>query len=186
MAVVHGQLMEGFQGALPETQLRQFVAALLQAAGADPSAVAGPEEPPAPPLDPRLLEADEAMDAGDLERAETLFREVLNEAPADPVASSGLAHTLLLRRTEGVDPAEAVATADAAPDDVAAQTRAADVELLDGRADEAFARLVDTVRRTAGDDRDTARQHLLGLFDIAAPDDPAVAKARRDLSAALF
>jgi putative thioredoxin len=183
MAVVNGQLMEGFQGALPEAQLRQFVAALLEAAGGDP-ATAG--EPAEPALDPRLLEADEAMDAGDLARAESLFREVLAEAPADPVAASGLAQTLLLGRTTGVDPEQAVAAADAAPDDVAAQTRAADIELLDGRAEDAFARLVDTVRRTSGADRDTARQHLLGLFEIAAPDDPAVAKARRDLATALF
>ena len=183
MAVVNGQLMEGFQGALPEPQLRQFVAALLEAAGSDPAAAGEPAEPA---LDPRLVEADEAMDAGDLERAESLFREVLAEVPADAVASSGLAQTLLFSRTTGVDPEQAVAAADAAPDDVAAQTRAADVELLDGRAQDAFARLVDTVRRTSGADRDAARQHLLGLFEIAAPDDPAVAKARRDLATALF
>jgi putative thioredoxin len=189
MAVVGGQLMEGFQGALPETQLRQFIAALLEAAGADPAmAAAQGTEPtaPEPTIDPRLTEADEAMDAADFDRAEALFRELLAEAPGDPVAASGLAQTQLLRRTEGVDPAEAAAAADAAPDDVAAQTLAADTELLDGRADEAFARLVDTVRRTSGDDRDAARQHLLGLFEIASPDDPAVAKARRDLAAALF
>jgi putative thioredoxin len=183
MAVVNGQLMEGFQGALAETQLRQFVAALLQAAGSDPAAAGAPAEPA---LDPRLMEADERMDAGDLAAAESLFREVLAESPADGVAQSGLAQTLLFRRTEGVDPGEALAAAQAAPDDVAAQTRAADVELLDGRAEDAFDRLVETVRRTSGADRDAARQHLLGLFDIAAPDDPAVAKARRNLAAALF
>jgi putative thioredoxin len=189
MAVVGGQLMEGFQGALPESQLRQFIAALLDAAAADPAmAAAQGVEPmaPEPPADPRLIEADEAMDAENFDRAEELFRELLAESPADPVAASGLAQSRLLRRTQGVDPAEAVAAADAAPDDVAAQTLAADMELLDGRADEGFARLVDTVRRTSGEDRDAARQHLLGLFEIAAPDDPAVGKARRDLAAALF
>jgi putative thioredoxin len=188
MAVVGGQLMEGFQGALPEAQLRQFIDALLSAAGVDPAtAAAGDAAAPAEPtMDPRLLEADEAMDAADYDRAEALFRELLAEAPADPVASSGLAQTLLMRRTDGVDPAAARAAADAAPDDVAAQTLAADLELLDGRAEDAFARLVDTVRRTAGTDRDAARQHLLGLFEIAAPDDPAVGKARRDLATALF
>jgi putative thioredoxin len=186
MAVVGGQLMEGFQGALPEAQLRQFIGALLQAAGAEETPPGEGGEPAGPPLDPRLVEADERMDEGEYDRAEELFRELLAEAPADPVATSGLAQARLLRRTEGADPAEAIAAADAAPDDVAAQTRAADFELLDGRADDAFARLVDTVRRTGGDDRDAARQHLLGLFEIAAPDDPAVAKARRDLAAALF
>jgi putative thioredoxin len=189
MAVVGGQLMEGFQGALPEDQLRQFIDALLSAAGVDPAAAAAAGDaavPAEPAVDPRLLEADEAMDAADYDRAEALFSELLAESPADPVASSGLAQTQLMRRTDGVDPAGAVAAADAAPDDVAAQTLAADLELLDGRADDGFARLVDTVRRTAGADRDAARQHLLGLFEIASPDDPSVAKARRDLAAALF
>jgi putative thioredoxin len=111
---------------------------------------------------------------------------VLAEAPADPVAASGLAQTLLLRRTEGADPEQAIAAADAAPDDVPAQTLAADLELLDGRAEDGFARLVEAVRRSSGAERDQARQHLLGLFEIASPDDPAVAKARRDLAAALF
>jgi putative thioredoxin len=187
MAAIGGQLMEGFQGALPEAQLRQFISAVLQAAGAEPPPAGGADPGAAEPtFDPRLLEADERMDAADYDGAEALFREVLAEVPGDPVAMSGLAQTQLLRRTEGLDPAETVAAADAAPGDVAAQTRAADLELLDGRAGAAFARLVETVRRTSGSDRDTARQHLLGLFEIAAPDDPAVAKARRDLSAALF
>ena len=42
------------------------------------------------------------------------------------------------------------------------------------------------VRRTSGDDRNRVRTHLLDLFSIAAPDDPVVLKARRDLSSALF
>ena len=37
-----------------------------------------------------------------------------------------------------------------------------------------------------GDDRDKARQHLIALFSIAGPDDPAVASARRALASALF
>ncbi|HYU83891.1 MAG TPA: tetratricopeptide repeat protein, partial [Kribbellaceae bacterium] len=57
---------------------------------------------------------------------------------------------------------------------------------LRGVLDEAFARLVRTVRQTAGDDRDTARKHLLELFEVVGADDPRVAKARQQLMAALF
>ena len=60
------------------------------------------------------------------------------------------------------------------------------MEFASGEAERAFKRLVDLVRRTSGEDRDAARAHLLDLFAIAAPDDPVVVKARRDLTSALF
>jgi putative thioredoxin len=42
------------------------------------------------------------------------------------------------------------------------------------------------VRRTAGDDRDTARVRLLELFEVIGPDDPRVVKARSALARVLF
>jgi len=185
IAIAGGQPVDAFQGALPESQLRPWIAAVLAAAGATAGAGAGGVEP-GPPVDPRLVEADDRMADGDVDAAERLYREVLADTPGDELATSGLAQIGLYRRLGGVDPDAALAKADAAPDDVDLQTAAADVELATGRAEEAFARLVATVRRTSGDDRDRARTHLLGLFAIAAPDDPAVARARRDLASALF
>jgi putative thioredoxin len=79
-----------------------------------------------------------------------------------------------------------LAAADAKPDDLEAQLRAADVEFLSGLAEQAYQRLVNLVRRVYGDDRETVRQHLVSLFAIAGPDDPAVAAARRSLASALF
>jgi putative thioredoxin len=52
--------------------------------------------------------------------------------------------------------------------------------------EDAFLRLVDLVRRTSGDDRDKARQHLLGLFAAVGNDDPRVLKGRQSLASALF
>ena len=78
------------------------------------------------------------------------------------------------------------ASADANPDDVAAQTLAADLDMLEGRVDDAFTRLVETVRRTAGDERNQAREHLLGLFAAVGNDDPRVLKGRQALASALF
>lgn len=179
MAVVGGQPIDAFAGALPESQIRPWIAAVIQAAKGD-------EGGAQIALDPRLLEADEKLQSGDIEGAEAGYRALLAENPNDPLATSGLAQLELFRRLENVDPAAALAAADAAPDDVKAQNLAADVEFGSGHADRAFDRLVATVRRTGGADRDEARTHLLELFNIAAPDDPAVAKARRDLTAALF
>ena len=92
----------------------------------------------------------------------------------------------LLQRTQGVDLDRARADAEARPDDVDAQTLVADLDMLDGRVTEAFDRLIDVVRRTSGDERNTAREHLVGLFGAVGNDDPRVLKARQGLASALF
>jgi putative thioredoxin len=175
-AVVGGQPVDAFTGVIPEAQLRPWLDAVLRAAGQE---VATPE-------DPTLLAADDAMAAGDLDEAERAYKKILGERPADELAQAGLAQVSLLRRIDGVDPAAAFAAADAAPTDVAAQGLAADLDVVNGQATEAYARLVDLVRRVSGDDRDKARAHLVSLFAVAAPDDPAVVSARRALANALF
>jgi putative thioredoxin len=175
-AIVGGQPVDAFSGVVPEAQLRQWIGAVLKAGGVSVEA----------PEDPRLSEADEALMTGDLDTAERAYKKILAESPADSAAEAGLAHVGLARRVIGVDPAAALAAASAAPADVAAQLLAADVEMLGGQAEQAYARLVDLVGRTAGEDRERTRQHLVSLFTIAGPDDPAVASARRALARALF
>ncbi|WDZ84985.1 tetratricopeptide repeat protein [Micromonospora cathayae] len=175
-AVVGGRPVDAFAGVVPEAHLRQWIGAVLKAGGVTVEA----------PGDPRLDEADDALMSGDLDAAEAAYRKILAETPADAAAEAGLAQVGLARRVGGADPAAALATADATPDDVEAQLLAADIEVLSGQAEAAYARLVAVVRRTAGDDREKARQHLVSLFSIAGPDDPAVGKARRALASALF
>jgi putative thioredoxin len=58
--------------------------------------------------------------------------------------------------------------------------------MLAGEVDAAFDRLVDVVRRTVGDERNQAREHLLGLFAAVGNDDPRVLKGRQSLANALF
>ncbi|MFE9189311.1 tetratricopeptide repeat protein [Micromonospora sp. NPDC007208] len=175
-AVVGGQPVDAFSGVVPEAQLRQWLQAVLKAGGVT---VAEPE-------DPRLDEADDALMSGDLDAAEQAYRKILADAPADAAATAGLAQVGVARRVAGADPSTALAAAESAPDDVNAQLLAADIEVLSGLAEQAYARLVGLVRRTAGEDRETVRQHLVSLFSIAGPDDPAVASARRALASALF
>ncbi|MGW9195955.1 tetratricopeptide repeat protein [Micromonospora chersina] len=175
-AVVGGQPIDAFSGVVPEAQLRQWIQAILKAGGVT---VAEPE-------DPRLIEADDALMSGDLEAAEAAYRKILAESPADAAAEAGLAQVGVARRVAGADPRAALAAAEQAPDDIEAQLLAADIEVLSGLAEQAYARLVGLVRRTFGDDREKVRQHLVSLFTIAGPDDPAVASARRALASALF
>jgi putative thioredoxin len=98
----------------------------------------------------------------------------------------GLAQVRLLQRTEGVDLAAARAAAAAAPDDVDAQLLAADLDVMGGHVDDAFGRLVDTVRATSGADRDRTRTRLIELFEIVGSQDPRVGPARLALANALF
>ncbi len=183
IAVVGGQPIDAFAGALPESQLRPWLDAVVNAAGgAAPADGAEPE----PELDPRIVEADDKLQAGDFDGAEAAYKALLAETPNDPLLVSSLAQLDLFRRLENTDPAAALPAADAAPDDVAAQIVAADVEFASGEAGRAFDRLIGLVRRTSAEDRDAAREHLLELFAIAAPDDPVVVAARRALTNALF
>ncbi|MFI7573683.1 tetratricopeptide repeat protein [Micromonospora sp. NPDC049497] len=175
-AVVGGQPIDAFSGVVPEAQLRQWISAVLKAGGVSVAEA----------VDPRLDEADDALMSGDLDEAERAYRKILAETPGDAAAEAGLAQVGLARRVAGADPRAALAAAEAAPDDVEAQLLAADIEVLSGMAEQAYQRLVGLVRRTFGDDREKVRQHLVGLFTVAGPDDPAVASARRALASALF
>jgi putative thioredoxin len=126
------------------------------------------------------------MERGDLDAAATAFEKVLAASPGHPVATMGLGQVSLIRRVSGYDQASARKAAGERPDDPEAQARAADIDLAMGRVDAAFDRMLDTIRRTAGADRDKARVHLLGLFEIFPPRDPRVTRARSTLSSLLF
>jgi putative thioredoxin len=126
------------------------------------------------------------MAAGDIDAAVAEYQKLVDANPADAEAAGGLAMARLIQRTQGVDLSASRAAAADSPDDLDAQTLAADLDLLGGHVDDAFGRLIDLVRRTSGDERDAARTHLIGLFAAVGNEDPRVLKARRDLASALF
>ncbi len=186
-----GRLIQGFTGALPERDLRAFLEQVLAAAAsaglAGAGAAAGEPPPPPPvPTEPELIAAEDAMAAGDYAAATASYEALLVRKPGDSEAVAGRAWSALLTRAVDLDADAVLAVAAGAPDDVAAQTAAADVEILSERIDEAIGRLVELVRRSAGDDRDIARRHLLGLLDALDPQDPRVVAGRRALANALY
>jgi putative thioredoxin len=201
-AVIGGQLLPLFQGAVSEAQARQVIDEVIRVAanqglpghdaeapgGADaPGADAPADAASAPPVgDPAHAEAQAALDRGDVDAAVAAYRSVLERAPGDAVARSALARCELLVRTRGADQQEVRRRAADAPDDVDAQLAVADLDMLTGNVDDGINRLVDVVRATAGDDRDRARQRLLELFDALDPEDPRLATGRRALANALF
>ena len=139
-----------------------------------------------PQVDPRYAPAQAALEANDIDGAVAEYQKLVDGNPADAEAVAGLAMAKVLQRTQGVDLNAAREAAAAHPDDVDAQTLVADLDLLGGHVDDAFARLVDLVRRTSEGDRDRAREHLLGLFAAVGNDDPRVLAGRQKLASALF
>jgi putative thioredoxin len=197
-AVLKGQPIPLFQGAQPEAQVRAVLTELLRVAAAngvtgtagigpagedEGEADADPAEEPLPPLHQA---AYDAIDAGDYPAAVSAYERALLQNPADDMARVGLAQVKLLQRAADVDVQAARAAAAAAPEDVDAQILVADIDLLGGHVEDAFARLVETVRRTSGPERDRARAHLVELFDVVGTNDPRVASARLALANAVF
>ncbi len=193
-AVIKGQPIPLFQGAVPEAQARAVLDEVLRVAasqGVDGSVLAdsadadADQESAAEVTDPRFDAAVDAIDAGDWDAADRAYRTILDAEPANPDALAGLAMVGLFRRTVGTDEGAARAAAQAAPGDVQAQALVADFDALNGQWAAAFDRLIACVRVTSGADKDAARAHLLELFQVAG-DDPAVPAARTALASALF
>jgi putative thioredoxin len=220
VAVIAGQIVDGFLGAMPEAQVREWLGQVMRTAaqlglaaaaaadGAnDGSGPGGAQEAPAAPgampgqraglpgyqngaadaqLEAAFGDAQQAMERGDLDAAADAFERVLAADPDDPVATMGLRQVGLIRRVETYDQAAARKAASDRPDDAQAQAVVADIDMAMGRIEASFDRLLDTIRRTSGDERDKARKHLVSLFEIFPPRDPRVAKARAALSSLLF
>lgn len=198
-AVLAGQPVPLFQGAPPIEQLRQLLDELLRVAAengvngridvdsADESTDAATEdEPEEEPLPPLHQQAYEAIERDDLDAAVAAYEQALGEDPRDEMAAAGLAQVRLMVRTRGVDAAAARAAAANDPADVPAQLLMADLDVFGGHVEDAFSRLIETVKVTAGDDRAAVRTHLLELFAVVGAADPRVAKARTALANALF
>ncbi len=197
VAVVQGRPLPLLQDVAPLEELRPALAQVLQQLATQgitgrhqPMATAEPEDgDDETRVDPRYAPAQDALAAGDLDTAVAEYQKLVDANPADVEAAGGLAMAKVLQRVGHLDAktAQEVRREGAErPDDVTAQTMVADLDLLGGHVEDAFTRLIDLVRRTSGDDREQARQHLLGLFAAVGNEDPRVLKGRQSLASALF
>lgn len=204
-----GQPVDGFMGAVPESQLRAFVQQLTGGqAGGDP-------------VEEILAIADEAFAAGDIGAAAQAYAQILQDEPGHPKAVAGLARcylksgdverartTLQLAKPDGAsdemlraveaevklreqaaqagDSADLRARLAANPNDH--QTRYDLALALDGKNDRegAMNELLEIVKRDRKWNDDAARKHLVTLFEAMGPTDPRTLTARRQLSALLF
>lgn len=190
VALIGGQVAPLFQGTMSRDEVAAVLEKVMQASVAN--GIVGRAEPvgssPAAPdveVDPRFAAADAALEAGDFRAAVAEFDALLAANPADQAAKLGRANASLLARVSEID-VQALQGKLADVTDVDAQLSAADIQLMNGQLEEAFERLISVVRETSGDDRERVRVRLLELFELVGTTDPAVLKARRALSTALF
>ena len=191
----YAPLLPMFAGVQPEAAVRQVLDEFLSLAvqhgvagrvevgnaGAGEAEQGGEQQ-----LPPLHQEAYDAIERGDLEGAAAAYTQALKENPGDSDAELELAQVALLQRTQGVDLQTARQAAADNPEDVAAQSLVADLDVLGGHVEDAFGRMIDLVRVTSGDEREQARAHLLGLFAVVGGHDERVRKARTALMSALF
>lgn len=197
VALIAGQPVPMFTGAVPEEQVREVFAQLLQVAAqngvtgslsvgggpTDQSAEDAPEEPPMPPLH---AEAFAAIEIGDYAAAIAAYEKALAENPRDEDARAGLGQVRLLDRVQKLDLQDARAAAAAGPLDVQAQFDVADLDLAGGHVDDAFGRLLDLFAQLPSDERAPVRERLVELFGLIGATDPRVVSARNRLSSLLF
>lgn len=194
VALIAGQPVPMFTGAVPEQQVRDVFAQLLQVAaqngvtgslsvGGEAEAPSTPEEPELPPLH---AEAFAAIEAGDYSAAIRAYEKALAENPRDEEAIAGLGQVRLLDRVQGLDLQAARAAAADGPLDVQAQFDVADLDLAGGHVDDAFARLLDLFAQLPSDQRTPVRERLIELFGLIGAGDSRVVAARNRLSSLLF
>ncbi|UDF31510.1 UNVERIFIED_ORG: thioredoxin [Roseateles sp. XES5] len=211
IAFVGGRPVDGFMGAVPESQIRDFIDKIAGPAGADEKAE----------LEALLTEAKSLFDAGDLGGAADLYGALLQADPENPAALAGIAECMIAagqpenarQLLSGVTPEVAADAAVAAvlkkldqseearklgdpaaleqalaqnPDDHAARLNLAKIRNVEGDRQAAADHLLHIMKRDRAFDDDGARRELLQFFDVWGPKDPATIAARRKLSSILF
>jgi len=209
-----GRPVDGFVGALQESQIKAFVQRLLKQAG---GTAPGPS-----PVEQALEEAEAALKAGDAGTASALFGQVLQHEPENAVAAAGLVRALVkggdpeqarevmdqlppeLLKDKALDDARtalelaeqgrkaAGATAElgakvaANPNDLQARYDLALALYGAGKAEPALDALLEIVRKNRGWNEEAARKQIVKIFEALGPTDPLTLSGRRRLSSILF
>jgi len=207
-----GRPVDGFVGALPDSQVKQFVQRLAATAGAKPPS----------PVEQAMELAKDALAAGDHARALNIYTQVLQHEPDNVEAIAGLArghlargefakarqaldkapkeaqaHTDIVGARASLDLAEAgekakgelgalKARAARDPQDLEARFELSVAKFAAGEREAAIDDLLEMVRRHRAWKEEAARKQLLKFFEAMGPTDPLTVAARRRLSSILF
>ncbi len=202
-----GQMVDGFMGALPESEINTFIERCIGPVGPDVEAL--------------FAEAQALLEAGEIDAAEAAYfgiiehdlahagalaglarvnisrgkldeaKEILdaipaNQAQAAPVAAARAALALQEQAGSVGDLANLLARVENAPTDHQARYDLAVALNAAGRRDAAAQELLNLFRRDRSWNDDAARKLLLQLFESWGPLDPTTLSARRQLSSLLF
>lgn len=200
LALLGGRPLQLFSGSVPEPELRQLLAEVLQVAaqqgvqntvtvdgeGSGDAASAAAPAPEEPQLPAHLVPAYDALERRDFQGAVAEFERVLAERPADEESRTGLAHAKLLGRLDGKTLPEIRQRAASNPDDLDAQLDVADLDLSGGHVEDAFDRLLSIFPTRSAEEKTLVRERIVELFRVVGDDDPRVLKARQRLASLLF
>ena len=181
VAIIAEQMVPLFEQSYPEAQVRMVMDKVLTLASEQ-----GIGQAPIEQMEAEEIQALDALEAGNYVAAEAAYKKWLSRKPSENLAKLGLAQTQLLMRTEGLELSEVIDQSALNPSDIALQLKAADVEIVNGGVEAAFARLIHAVRATSGDERTKVKDHLLNLFALVDQSDPRLVAARKELASALF
>ena len=181
VAIIAEQMVPLFEQSYPEAQVRMVLDKVLTLASEQ-----GIGQAPVEQMEAEEIEAMEALEAGNYVAAEAAYKKWLSRKPSENLAKLGLAQTQLLMRTEGLELSAVIDQSALNPSDITLQLKAADVEIVNGGVEAAFARLIHAVRATSGDERTKVKDHLLNLFALIDQSDPRLVAARKELASALF
>jgi putative thioredoxin len=210
-AFYQGKPVDAFQGAQPESQIREFVTKLMQTAGTEEKS----------PVDEALEQAEALIEAGEFEQAGAVYSQVVQLTPDNITAKAGLARCcietgntagaqelidtlsdderkdaaftsvlsaleLAEKAAEAGDLAPLQAAVEANPKDHEARYNLALALYAGGEAEAAIDALIKIIRQNRGWNDDAARLELLKLFEAIGPTDPVTMDGRKKLSSILF
>jgi putative thioredoxin len=211
-AFFKGQPIDGFQGALPGSEIKAFIDRVVAASGGEApdaglneaveaaenmltegaaedaaqtfSAILG-EDPNHAVAYAGLVRAHIAME--DLEQAEAILNGAPVEIANNPALEAAHAQLELAKQAAGAGPvADLIATVEADPDNLQARFDLALALHASGKVDEAVDQLLDLFRRDREWNDGAAKTQLFTIFDALKPNDPVVLSGRRKLSSMIF
>ncbi|HUH52760.1 MAG TPA: tetratricopeptide repeat protein [Microbacteriaceae bacterium] len=193
-ALVQGQAVPLFQGAIPEAQVREYFEKLIEVAKQNgvtgiaqaPDQDSAPEQPAEEQINPLHENALDALEKGDYKTAVVEYERVITNNPKDDIAVAQLSRAKLLDRLTGADAGSVREAAAANPSDLEAQLLVADLDVSGGHVEDAFLRILDLFAAASPDDKTKLRERLLELFEVVGHADPRVSAARVRLANLLF
>ncbi len=202
-----GRPADMFNGALPESQLRQFIEKLTGGAGSPidqaieqaNGLLAGGDPTTASAIFNQILAADSLnaeahagiikclMAADEMDQARNYLAGLTEELLVNPVISSVQTALELEEQTADTGEADDLKIAvDANPDDHQARYNYALALYGGGQAESAIEELVEIIKRNREWNEDAARQQLFKIFEALGHADPLTVEGRRKMSAVLF